>query len=126
MQYFPVLGRILLSLPFIMIGIGHLTSADAMAGMVPAFLPMPVIIVYATGLLLVVGGLALAAGFRTKQAALGLGVFVLLTAVLVHMPNAGTDAGFGNLVKDLGLGGALLMISHFGAGSMSMDNKASA
>ncbi|MFT5145045.1 MAG: putative oxidoreductase, partial [Thalassolituus oleivorans] len=117
MQYLPVLGRVLFALPFIMFGFGHLTGAADMAGMVPSFLPMPVIIVYATGLLLVVGGLALAAGFRTKQAALALAVFVLLTAVLVHLPNAGADMGsFSNLMKDLGLGGALLMISHFGAG----------
>jgi len=114
----------------IIFGFGHLGDAQTMVGMVPSFLPAPLILVYLTGILLVVCSIAIAAGFKTKQAALLLSLFVASTAFLVWAPMLATatpemeQVVFGNFMKDLGLTGAALYMSYFGAGPMSMDNKA--
>lgn len=131
MKYAPVLGRILFTVPMLMFGFGHFGQAQMMVdnGMVPSFLPMPLMFVYLTGVLLVLSGLAIAVGFKTKQAALVLAAFLAATTFLVWAPmlsSAGPEMEqvvFGNFMKDLGLTGAALFISHFGAGPMSMDAK---
>ncbi len=128
MKYAPLIGRIMFAAPFLMFGIGHLTDAQAMvdSGMVPAFLPAPTIVVYLTGLVIIAGGVAVLVGYRTKLAALVLAGFLLSTVVLVWGAGfmAGDQMATGMFMKDLGLGGAALLISHFGAGPNSMDAKA--
>ncbi len=115
-----------------MFGFGHLSDAQMMVdnGMVPSFLPMPLVIVYLTGILLIGCAGAIAVGYRTKQAALVLAAFLAATAFLVWAPMLSTagpemeQVVFTNFMKDLGLTGAALLLAHFGAGPMSMDNKA--
>lgn len=125
MKYAPIVGRVLFS---IMFGMNHFTAGDTMNGMVPSFLPFPGLIVLATGVLLVLCGLAVLVGYKTKVAALALGVFLLGTTFLTWAPQL---AGAGDNVipmtmflKDMSLAGAALLVSHFGAGPMSMDAKA--
>ena len=131
MKLLPAVGRILFTIPMLIFGFGHLGGAQMMVdnGMVPAFLPMPLVIVYLTGVLLVVCGLAIVVGYRTKQAAMVLALFLAATTFLVWAPQlatAGPDMEqvvFGNFMKDLGLTGAALLLAHFGAGPMSFDHK---
>jgi len=131
MKFLPLIGRILFVVPMLMFGFGHLGDAQMMVdnGMVPSFLPMPLIIVYITGILLIVCGGAIAVGYRAKQAALVLAVFLAGTAFLVWAPMISTagpemeQVVFGNFMKDLGLTGAALLIAYFGSGPMSMDSK---
>jgi putative oxidoreductase len=132
MKYLPVIGRVLFIVPMLMFGFGHLSDAQMMVdnGMVPSFLPMPLVIVYLTGILLIGCAGAIAVGYRTKQAALVLAAFLAATAFLVWAPMLSTagpemeQVVFTNFMKDLGLTGAALLLAHFGAGPMSMDNKA--
>lgn len=128
MKYAPVAGRIMFAIPFLMFGFGHMADAQTMAdsGMVPAFLPAPTIIVYLTGLLLIAAGGAVLVGYRTKLAALVLAGFLLSTVLFVWGSGfmAGDQMATGMFMKDLGLAGAALMMSHFGAGPNSMDAKA--
>lgn len=127
MKFLPVIGRVLFAAPMIIFGFGHFGSAADMAGMVPSFLPAPEIMVYLTGALLVATGLSIAVGFKTKEMALVLALFLLSTAFLVWAPqlSTGGNTAFAGFMKDLGLAGGAMLISHFGAGPMSMEAKSS-
>jgi putative oxidoreductase len=131
MQFAPALGRILFVVPMIIFGFGHLGDAQIMVdnGMVPSFLPAPLILVYLTGILLIVSSISIAVGFKAKQSALVLSLFLASTTFLVWAPMMASvtpdmeQMVFGNFMKDLGLTGAALYMSYFGAGPMSMDSK---
>lgn len=126
MKYVPLIGRILFSAVFIMFGFNHFVMGEGMTGMVPDFLPAQTLVVYLTGIVSVGAGLMVLVGFRTKLAALVLALFVLSTALFVHASGffAGDMNATANFMKDLGLAGGALLINHFGAGPMSMDQKA--
>lgn len=119
-----LIGRILFAAPFLSFGLNHLTSGEQMSGMVPGFLPFPTLIVYLTGVLIIVCGLMVAAGFKAKPAALILALFVFSTAILVHGSGflAGEMASSTNFMKDISMGGAGLLIWYFGAGPMSVEH----
>ncbi|MDA1029661.1 MAG: DoxX family protein [Bacteroidetes bacterium] len=130
MKFLPVIGRILFTAPLLVFGFAHLGNAQMMVdnGMVPSFLPMPITIVYLTGVLIILCGGAIAVGYKTKPAALIIALFLLSTTFLVWAPkmaSAGPDEleFMGFFMRDLGLAGAALFFAHFGAGPMSMDNK---
>ena len=127
MKYAPLVGRILFAAVFVFFGAGHLTATEVMVdgGMVPSFLPFPTFIVIGTGIAIILAGLAIAAGYKTKQAALFLLFFLLGTSILIWGSGfaAGEQVATGMFLKDFGLAGAALMIYHFGPGPMSMDAK---
>ena len=125
MHYAPLIGRILFSAAFLMFGVGHFMDAEMMAGMVPGFLPAKTFIVYLTGIVLVAGGLSVLLGYRAKQGALLLFVFLLLTAFFVHASGfaAGDQMATSMFMKDLALAGGALLIAHFGSGPMSLDSR---
>jgi uncharacterized membrane protein YphA (DoxX/SURF4 family) len=125
MKFFPVIGRVLFAAPMLVFGFGHFGSAADMAGMVPSFLPAPELFVYLTGALLVTSALGIIAGFKVKELATILGIFLLSTAFLVWAPqlSSGGQAAFSSFMKDLGLAGAAFYIAYFGAGPMSMEAK---
>ena len=115
------LGRVFLSLIFIVSGLGKITAyAGTQAYMESAGVPgllLPVVIA-----LEVLGGLAIMLGWKTRVAAFLLAGFTLLSALLFH-------ADFGDpmqqimFLKNLALaGGFLLLLSH-GPGPWSLDNR---
>ena len=102
-------GKLMYAGPMVMFGIGHLSSADQMTGMVPDFLPAPLVFVYLTGIALILAAIAIVIGKKAKLATQLLGVMLLLFAVLIHLPNFGSDpSGF---LKDLALAGAAWFMS---------------
>jgi putative oxidoreductase len=112
-------GRILLVTLFIVSGLGKIPGYEATAGYmqakgVPGLL-LPVVI--AVELL---GGLAVAIGFRTRLAAFLLAGFTLLTLLFFHNPlvDPGEQVQF---LKNLGITGALLLVIAQGAGPLSLD-----
>lgn len=126
MQYAPLIGRILFAAVFIMFGLGHLGDAQTMAdNVVPAWVPMPVIIVYLTGIWIAAAGIMTLVGFKAKMAGLMLAAFLIPTALLVWGSGfaAGDQVATGMFMKDMGLAGAALLLAHFGAGPFSMDAK---
>ena len=122
MKALPLIGRILFAIPMLVFGYGHFTSAEAMAGMVPSFLPAPVFIVYLTGVILVGGGLGIVAGFRVRELGITVGLFLLSTAFLVWFPQLETagQTAMSGFMKDLGLAGAAFFLAYFGAGPLSV------
>ena len=108
-----MLGRVFFALPFLIFGINHLLMADAMASMVPGFLPYATLWVYFTGVALVAGALGIFVKRYAKWACYGLALFlvvVMLSIHLVAMMNGDMMMPLVSFLKDFGLlGGALLL-----------------
>ena len=114
-----LLGRIGLSLIFIISGWGKITGyagtqqyMEAM-GVPGAMLPLAIVLELG-------GGLAIAAGLSTRWIALALAAFSLVTAFIFH-------ADFGDAMqaisfwKNVAMAGGLLMLAAHGAGAWSID-----
>jgi putative oxidoreductase len=116
-------GRVLLSLIFIISGLGKVAAPDATIGYISSVgAPFPEV-AYAVALVVELGlGLALLLGFKAKFAAAGIAIFTLAAALLFH-----TD--FSNQIqlvmfmKNFTIIGGLLLIVAYGAGGFSLDNR---
>ena len=117
MNYLKQGGRILFSIPFIIFGSGHLMNADAMSGMVP--IPgIGTLVVYLTGVCLILAGISLLIQRKVYLSMLLLGVFMVLTSLMIHMPvmmqavdEMAQTTSMSNLMKDMALAGACFFIS---------------
>lgn len=110
------IGKIVFALPFGVFGLMHFMAGDAMAGMVPSFLPGGVFWVYLAGAALLAACISLLIGKMTKMASLLLAALMLIFVLTIHLPGvmAGGDAAqmsMSGLLKDLALAGAALFIS---------------
>ena len=115
------LGRLLLSLIFVVSGVGKIGAyAGTQAYMdsmgVPGVL-LPLVIA-----LEILGGLAIIVGWQARIAAFLLAGFCLLSAVLFH-GNIGDQGEQIQFLKNLGLAGGFLLIVAHGAGAWSLDNR---
>jgi uncharacterized membrane protein YphA (DoxX/SURF4 family) len=101
------IGKYLFAIPFLIFGVFHFMNAEGMAGM--AF--GSTILVYLTGVALILGAISILIGKLDKLAAVLLGVFLLLTALMVHLSGAmdGDQAATGSFLKDIMLAGAAWM-----------------
>jgi putative oxidoreductase len=118
------LGRLLLSLIFVVSGVGKIggyagTQAYMDSMGVPGML-LPLVII-----LEILGGLAIIVGWQARIAAFLLAGFCLLSAVLFH-GNIGDQGEQIQFLKNLGLAGGFLLIVAHGAGAWSLDNRRSA
>lgn len=120
MQNFTLLvGRLALSLIFILSGIGKLTAWQATAkllvahGLPPGLLPL---VIFAE----LGGGLAVLCGLLTRWAAAGLFVYTLLAAILFHDNFVDHDQWI-NFMKNVAIAGGFLVLAVHGPGSLSLD-----
>jgi putative oxidoreductase len=117
-----VAGRFLLSLLFLLSGLGKVgayaaTGAYMAATGVPAAL-LPVVI--ATEIL---GGLAIVLGWKARIVAFLLAGFCLLTAIIFHR-NLADQTQMIMFFKNLSIAGGFLLLVANGAGSLSLDGRA--
>jgi putative oxidoreductase len=120
MQNFTLLvGRLGLSLIFILFGIEKITAYAATAKMLVAHgLPpglLPLVIFAELG-----GGLAVLCGLLTRLAAVGLFFFCILTAVIFHSHFADHEQWI-NFMKNLAIAGGFLVLAVHGPGGLSID-----
>lgn len=114
-------GRILLSSLFVLSGVSKLgayvgTAAYmASQGVPSALLPL----VVATELL---GGLAVAFGWKTRVAAFLLGGFSVVSALLFHN-NFADQIQMIMFLKNISIAGGFLMLVANGAGALSLDHR---
>jgi putative oxidoreductase len=122
-KFLPLLGRILLGLPFLMSGLGKLAAYGATVGYIASVgLPAPPL-AFITSVVIEVGGsLLLLLGFRARFASVVLGVFSIATAVFLHH-NISDQNQMIHFLKDVMITGGLLQIAYFGAGAFSLDNR---
>lgn len=114
-------GRILMSILFILAGLGKITqyagTQQYMAAMgVPGAL-LPLVIALELG-----GGLLLVLGFKTRLIALALAGFSLISAVLFHS-NLADQTMFIMFFKNVAMAGGFLVIATYGPGAYSLDSK---
>lgn len=103
------LGKYLFALPFTLFGIMHFTNTEQLASLAPFG---GRIIVYLTGIALIAAVVSMLIGKLDKLGSFLLGVFLILTAVLVHAKGlSSTDeiqkaTAMSGMLKDLMLAGA--------------------
>src|SRR5580704_15955389 len=120
-RFFPLIGRLLIGLPFLLSGVGKLTTYAATtayignAGLPLAPVGWAIAVAFEIG-----GGLMLVLGWRAREVALALAVFVLATAVFFHRNFADQNQMI-HFLKNIMIIGGLLQIAHFGAGRFSLD-----
>jgi putative oxidoreductase len=120
-RFLPLLGRLLIGLPFLMSGFGKLTAYGATiayigsVGLPLAPLGWAIAVAFEIG-----GGLLLVLGFRARAVAFGLAVFTLATAIFFHRNFADQNQMI-HFLKNIMIIGGLLQIAHFGAGRFSLD-----
>lgn len=111
-----LLGRILLALPFLVLGVMHFPGADNMAGMVPSWIPGGVFWVYLTGVANIAAGVAFITGKQARLAGLLTALMMIVFILTVHLPGMSNPemAQFSliSILKDLGLAGGALLIAH--------------
>ena len=111
------LGKYIFAVPFLIFGSMHFMYADMMAGMAPG----GSIMVYISGLTMILAAISIFIGKLDKLACVLLAVQLLLYILLVHAPGLGDEAtmntSMSGLLKDLGLLGGALM-----AASQAKDN----
>jgi len=125
-KYLPLAGRVLIGGIFVMSGLGKLgtyggtTAAISAVGLPFAPLGFAVAIAVEVGV-----GFLLLIGYRARPAALALAVWCVATAIFFHR-NFADQNMFIHFMKNLMIAGGLLQIAHFGAGTLSVDNRRSA
>ena len=115
-------GRILLSLLFLMSGIGKIAGYEAAATYMNA-MGVPRALLPGTIALEIAGAVAIMAGWKSRIAAFLLAGFTLVAAVIFHS-NLGDQIQMIMFFKDVAIVGAFLMLMAKGAGRYSLDARA--
>ena len=120
----PLLARLLVAGVFLYSGATKLLHPAGAAGRIAARgLPLASAASIAAGVLEVVVGAAIVLGLRTRAAATGLFVYVVLVSWLFHFRPAlaGDAAQALQLVKNGAIAGGLLLLATYGPGPASVD-----
>lgn len=118
-----LLGRVLLSIIFILAGFAKLTAISGTAGWFASLgLPAPTATTIVVGLVELLGGLAILVGFQTRIAAIVLAVFTLAATGIAHLDFA-DQVQVMFLQKNLAIAGGLFVLAAFGAGALSVDGR---
>lgn len=125
MNAFLSLGRWILPVPFAVFGLFHLMNAQAMTGIVPAYMPAPIAWVYLTGVALIAGAVSMYIGKYDKLAATLIAAFMVILVLTVHLPGAmsGTEMSqmsMSMLLKDIGLAGGAMLFAQYVAKDRSV------
>jgi len=117
----PLVGRVFISLIFIVTGIGKITGYSGTAAYmdsmgIPGML-LPLVILLEVG-----GGLAILLGFKTRLVAFLLAGFCVLSALIFHFD---FDNQMQSLMfmKNIAIAGGFLFLVAFGPGKYAIDNR---
>jgi len=118
--FIALIGRILLSLIFILGGIGKLTTV-ASTGAYMASAGLPASLAIPAGLFELFAGLFILLGIFTRLTALLLAVFCIVTALLFHN-NFADPMQQANFLKNFALAGGFLVLVAYNGVSHSFDS----
>ena len=127
MNYLVLVGRILYALIFVMAGPGHFT-ANTIAFAASKGVPLASIAVPLSGIIATAGGLSIAAGYKAKWGGWLIVLFLIPVTVMIHNFWAMTDPNMAQVnqimfMKNLSMLGAALLITYFGSGPLSVNNR---
>lgn len=125
MKFLVLLGRICYAAIFVKSGPGHF-AANTIAYAANKGVPLAEIAVPLSGIVAIVGGLSIAAGYKAKWGAWLIVLFLVPVTLQMHNFWAIGDPTAAHLqeimfMKNLSMLGAALLIGHFGAGPLSVD-----
>ncbi|KPH01870.1 LysR family transcriptional regulator [Pseudomonas sp. RIT-PI-q] len=116
-----LIGRVLLSVIFILSGFSKLAAPAMMIGYIGSVgLPFPQLALALAVVVEIAGGLALILGFRARAVASVLALFSVFTALAFHSALADQNQ-FIHFFKNIAMAGGLLQVVAFGAGRFSLD-----
>jgi len=116
-----LVGRILLSIMFIVAGYGKLTAIAGTAGWFASIgLPVPTVTAVVVGLVELVGGIAILVGYQTRIGALILAAFTVAATLIAHTDLADQVQQL-FFMKNLSVTGGFLVLAAAGAGALSID-----
>jgi putative oxidoreductase len=118
-----LLGRVMLALIFILAGLGKIQDPAGTVGYMQSA-GVPGILLWPTIGLELLGGLALAVGYKTRLAAFALAGFSILAAVLFHS-NFADQMQMILFLKNIAIAGGLLLLAVGGKTAYSMDMRRS-
>lgn len=106
-------GIILFAIPLLGFGMGHLTNANQMAGLVPQWMPFPVVWVYLTGLALLAAAASFILNKKVELAGKLLALMLVIFVLTIHLPGVigGNEMSMPMMFKDLAMAGAALYFS---------------
>jgi predicted SnoaL-like aldol condensation-catalyzing enzyme/uncharacterized membrane protein YphA (DoxX/SURF4 family) len=120
-RYLPLIGRLLIGVPFAMSGLSKLVAYGPTTAMISAVgLPFPPLAFAGAVAAELGGGLLLILGYRVRPAALALALFSVATAFSFHRDFADQNQMI-HFLKNLMMAGGLLQIVAFGAGAISIE-----
>jgi len=115
-----LIGRVLLSIIFIMAGISKLGAVAGTAGYMASMgIPLPSISVWLVIALEIFGGIAILLGFFTRYAAWALAAFCVVSGYLGHFQPE--DQMQMTMLKNLAMAGGYMALAAAGAGAFSID-----
>ena len=116
------LGRVLLSIIFIVAGFGKLADSAGTAGYMSS-VGVPGILVWPTIVVELGGGLLILIGYQTRIVSFILAGFTLVAALIFHNHLADQNQMI-HFMKNLAITGGFLALLANGAGSFSVDGRA--
>ena len=121
MQILELIGRIFISLIFLIAGVGKIFNYEGTIGYmesfgIPGYLLIPAIIIEILFPLLVI------IGYKTKLAAIILALFAILLAIIFHT-DFSNQMQLMSFLKNFAITGGFLIIFARGAGKYSVDQR---
>lgn len=116
-----LIGRVLLSIIFIMAGASKLGSVAGTAGYMASMgIPLPNLTVWAVIALELLGGIAILVGFFTRYTAWALAAFCVASGFLAHFQPE-DQMQMTSFMKNIALAGGFMALAAAGAGAFSID-----
>jgi len=116
-----LIGRVLLSIIFIVAGLGKLGGVAGTAGYMASMgIPLPNISVWLVIALEIFGGIAILLGFFTRYAAWALAAFCVVSGYLGHFQPE-DQMQMTSFMKNLAMAGGFMALAAAGAGAFSID-----
>jgi putative oxidoreductase len=121
-----LLGRILISVPFLVFGVMKLENFHASAGQLAALkIPMATAAAAIAIIIELLGGVCVVLGFKARFWGWVLFLYLIPVTFLAHnfwaYSGAARMENEGNFLKNLAIMGSLLLLAAFGPGPMSVD-----
>jgi putative oxidoreductase len=127
-NWLTLIGRVALAWVFILAGYSKLMGIQGTVGYMQKFgMPMADVLVWVAVAIELLGGIALAIGWKTRWVAALLVIFVVIVTLVFHQFWAVDAAQMMNqrnhFMKNLSIVGGMLIIMAFGPGGFSVDGR---